>query len=303
MARVLWNAGSAGHRIGSALSPQMVALLTLRVFFYVSRSFTKGIDTALLDRASEGLLQPLLLLDSRGGFFAQDDVEYGLRLCFQAEECMTLVEQQSLEMGCSSTTAFITVAAYVVRVMLNHLRIKRRYFKRSDAEHRQPSKAHPAGLIAAYNLFADKVKKKRKCPFINFRQESSSSADPDVDEDDEDDEADELEVKTVHKYFDGPLKKAVRLLSNGVQEAAAEHFAGEDGFIVARWSSPEEEFVTDVPSLCLESQGGPISNPAPLPPGATHAGAVADAVEQILPACDSKGHGKAKCKSKAKEKS
>ena len=62
------------------------------MFFCESRSFSKGIDAAVLERASEGLLQPLLRLDGRGGFFAQDDVEYGLAMAFLAGELKPTVE-------------------------------------------------------------------------------------------------------------------------------------------------------------------------------------------------------------------
>ena len=255
MARVHWKAGSAGPHISNALcSAALFALLTSRVFFYESRSFSKGIDAAVLERASAGLLQPLLRLDGRGGFFAQDDVEYGLTMAFLADELKPTVEQQAVEMGCSTTATFITMAAYVTRVMLNHLRIKRRAFMKMDPDQRQASKTHPAALLAAYSLFTDAKDrgKKRKCPFLNFRQDESSASSTESESPHEEDDS-AGEVKTVLKYFDGSRKKAMRLLSNGTQEEATELVPGEDGLIVARWTSPCEEFSLDLPNACLDA--------------------------------------------------
>ena len=45
----------------------------------------------------------------------------------------------------------------------------------------------------------------------------------------------------------------MRLLSNGTQEEATELVPGEDGLIVARWTSPCEEFSLDLPNACLDA--------------------------------------------------
>jgi len=265
----------------------VTALLSARVFFYESRSFSKGIDTALLERASESLLQPLLRLDGRGGFFAQDDVEYGLNMAFKADEVKTLVEEQATEMGCSSTAAFVTLASYVTRLMLNHLRIKRRAYLKLESDQQTASRAHPESLVAAYDLFTDQKEtgKKRKCPFINFRKEES---DEDEENDDDQGEADDGDVgcvpKTVLKYFDTKLKKAMRLLSNGKSDIATEHIPGSDGFIVARWMDPIEEYSLDLPNACLDSHGGIVEAKTTLPFSATHPGRKEDAEGSAVPA-------------------
>ena len=110
MARQLWKVGSAEPHIARALETTIFALLTARVFLeYTSRNFMKGIDVAVLERASDGLLQPLLRLDGR--VFSQNDIERGLNGAVKAnEQCQVLVEQHATEMGCTSAAAFITMA-------------------------------------------------------------------------------------------------------------------------------------------------------------------------------------------------
>jgi hypothetical protein len=306
MARQLWKVGSAGPHIARALETTIFALLTARVFLeYTSRNFMKGIDVAVLERASDGLLQPLLRLDGRGGFFSQNDIEYGLNGAVKAnEQCQILVEQHATEMGCPSAAAFITMAAYLTRVMMNHLRIKRRAYMKLEMDQRTASRTHPSSLVAAYDLFtgAKDTGKKRKCPFIHFRHDESTSEEGEHDEEESDEEKEpDGDVKTVLKYLDGESKRGMRLLSNGKQEPATEHVAGENGFIVARWAAPAEEFELDLPNACLKSHGGIIAA-APLPAHATHPGRKDDEKEAEAavgnPKAKAKGKGKAKVQKK-----
>ena len=211
---------------------------------------------------------------------------------------------------CSTMEDFCSLAAFKIRVMLSHVRIKYREWLKKTPGQREKCNVH-ANLATMYAMLADsgikqpKASDKKKNPFVNFQSSSSS------DEDTEGEEDENLGTKTViTRWFDATSMCAMRLLSNGEHEAAPDVVKGENGFLVFVWSGDlQEQWASELPNSCL-SESGELKKAASLPMHATMKGtAETDEVEPAAKAKSMKGPAEddevkppAKAKSKGKAK-
>ena len=150
--------------------------------------------------------------------------------------------------------------SYRIRVMLGHLRLKEAAFRK------KPESCNDGpDLKKLYALFAADKKgcagqlKDSKCPFISFREGTSSSEEDAVEDDD---------AVCVYKQLQigETMMMGVMLRSDGARIAADRYEAGVDGFIVCRWKDGEV-FETTVPNQYIEPEGKFILKPDP--PSAT----------------------------------
>ena len=158
------------------------------------------------------------------------------------------------------TTRFLKTLSYRIRVMLGHLRLKEAAFRK------KPESCNDGpDLKKLYALFAADKKgcagqlKDAKCPFISFREGSSSEEEDAVEDDD---------AVCVYKQLQigETMMMGVMLRSDGARIAADRYEAGVDGFIVCRWKDGEV-FETTVPNQYIEPEGKFILKPDP--PSAT----------------------------------
>ena len=106
--------GETGEAIAGALKECSRELLLLGSDIYPSMDMKKDIDTQLLE-ARAPILEKLLALDTRGGYFGQGDVLDGVRLAIKAA---------GLDGSWQTKGNDYEVTAYKLRVMLAHVRMK-----------------------------------------------------------------------------------------------------------------------------------------------------------------------------------
>ena len=88
---------SVGEHISLALEPKWGALMFGGGIEYGPADMKTGFQVPLLAKFADPVLEPLLLLDPRGGFFAQADVEAGVRAQCEKVEYKAFVAEAALK--------------------------------------------------------------------------------------------------------------------------------------------------------------------------------------------------------------
>jgi len=218
------------------------------VLEYESNDFQKGADPTSIIAAGNVLRAPLEI-DSRGGFIGQDEFEAGIQLlCSSTSEIKVGFEKAAAAKGIDLAST-ITVAVFKLRIMLAHVRMKRRVWLKQDESVRTLADPTLMGLYNTIQASADNPGKPTKPnPFTNFRRTGES---------DDEEELDDAVVKTVSTYFDPCKRKVVTLQSDGAMVAASQYTKQEDGFVRAEWldvsGNVYHVFNTEVPNSCLQN--------------------------------------------------
>ena len=222
-------------------------LVTKNLKIYESDDMAQNRDLDLLV-AAKGLLSDLMALDTRGGYFAQTDVQTALVNCMDEPSqtrLLGLVHSSGLEVA----DVFHTIG-YRVRVMLAHARRIHDEFFAVHFSKRERN--HPLKDLLTYlhgHMKRDASKRsasrqlrlmKRPHPFPAFRKEESDT---------------EIEERPtiVSRHYNVVKRKAEMLTSDGGLHNADFYKEGAEGFIVAVWLEPAAEIVLEVANKYLLS--------------------------------------------------
>lgn len=259
--------GSAAIRLANLWKTVCMAAFT-SVLEYESNDFQKGADPTSIIAAGNVLRAPLEI-DSRGGFISQDEFEAGIQLlCSSTSEIKVGFEKAAVAKGIELASV-ITITVFKLRVMLSHVRMKRRAWLKQDDSTKTLADPTLIGLYNTIQVSAENPGKPTKPnPFTNFRRTGES---------DDEEELDDGVVKTVSTYFDPCKRKAINLQSDGTMVAASQYTKQEDGFVRAEWLNASGTVYhvlnTEVPNSCLQNgelfESHPTSTAEPdLEPGA-----------------------------------
>ena len=214
---------------------------SLRWDIYSSTDFTKGIDMAMLI-CSMGLLEALISIDARGGYFSQ--------IIMAAVVSKIVASNGDFSLHCVSNGRdhgmVCKMVAYKIRVMTAHLRVK--YDDSGELE--GPFEKLFVVMRANKPTSSRSGRRSqrlgnRPMPFIHFR----------VDEDETDESADEDEI--VARYFDWDDYKAKLLKSNGEIFLADNYESSSDGFTIAEWLHDGSSLRLEIPDHQIASYQTP----------------------------------------------
>ncbi|CAK0820369.1 unnamed protein product [Prorocentrum cordatum] len=204
-----------------------------------------GVDVDALVTFS-GTLKRLMQVDPRGGYFLQSDVELAIKRCAIKEAHSTMwdgwckLNEYTHEEGYKNS-------AYVVRVMLSHVRNKADDFNKLGASGQAKAResSHPQELRDIYNVIdvdkgAASVRKTRPHPLPAFRAAQDASS--------------EEEVVPVLKRFDVSTGESYLAMSDGSREMA-KFKCGEQGRLVAAWPEYNMELQLELPNSALKDDG------------------------------------------------
>ena len=205
MSRVA-NAEVGEAEMGAVMSNHIQDLIAKGGKIYASMNMKSGVDNALLEASSE-MLQELLALDPRGGYFSQDSVELGVLTALKAKG----MEQRWFALGHD-----VAEVAYNIRVMLAHLRCKKGV-RASDAL---------KGCIEQIDTSVNKKaveRTKRPHPFVHFREGDSEEVAP------------AAAARICCRMWTGTSAMAFDEDGGGFKAAS---YYEKDGMAVARWDLP-----------------------------------------------------------------
>ena len=267
------------HRNGHAATVDAIAtvfgahvkhIVTTGPSIYTAKDFKVGIDVPkLLENVK--LLTDLVKLDSRGGILAQADCTEALQTVLQQDaDAQSTMYGHAID-GMENASETVALTAYMVRVMLSHVRSL--FDSNRSADH--PLQA----LFSCMRSPGDsrKVRRtdrlvERQHPFLAYRTEPDSS------------EGEDEQVSVVTKFYDGKTRKAYMLASDGHQYHADNYEIGEKGFVVAVWWNPPARLELEVVNGRLKS--GVIMPILAKKPAAAKKPADADCEES---SCDGEG--------------
>ena len=235
-----------------------LSLLEIAGRRYSSVKMGGAVDVPGLVKQS-GMLGEFIKVDSRGGYFFQDDLVRGLMAYMHEEE---IFEKAVAKERKTNRVAVLEKVGLYIRVMLNHLR----RLKREVSNGRQ-LKDDAESLIAVLDMIdkcdtPTKPKQERTtiCPLPAFQTNSSGSiGGQDSDGEDNANGGPEL----VCTYWDGELLEAVQLYSDSSLVEATWYEEGETGCILACFDEGAT-LQLEVANCCLV--GGKINQTALLPP-------------------------------------
>lgn len=155
-----WRPGEGQDK--DALLPDALSAdleyIGLRGNQYKSRDMNVGIDVSGLVLVSK-TAQKLVAIDTRGGYFSQDDIETPLTALLSEEKWNAAVTQLAAKQDLSRQ-AYIADQAYVIRVQLSHIRIKKAQYDKLPADIDDGSStSHPPALVEVYKLFTAQTKR------------------------------------------------------------------------------------------------------------------------------------------------
>ena len=230
--------GLACQTLGEAMSASLLPSLRDMDVYSVD---DKDIDSDLIKKKEhKDLMRSLLAIDTRGGYFSQDDVANGIAWVAERDpevkKALASIGLQRAAAKKRSTfqqeSVTMQQVAYMIRSMTRRLR---RCFRNSKAK---AAKDFPeeSEMMATSTVSRSSS---GTCPFPAFRDDDQEEEEMDKEEDDDDDNDDENSLP----FFDGMLLKAAMLREDGRIEVASYHEHGDGGFVVAvfdsgrRWES------------------------------------------------------------------
>ena len=214
---------------------------------YSSVTMGVGVNVANLVKFLP-MLDFLVELDQRGGFFFHDELVDALaQLSREDAEWFGRVKQIGVEMQTSVNAVFQRLAMYI-RVMLNHLRVKKRYVLKGGH-------TAPTPELVALKPILDKIvfvssapptrayKDFEMCPLPFFRPGSSADAISD-------DSDCEPKVELVTTYWDGELMQAVQLYQDSSLVPATWYEPTAAGLVLACFENGAT-LQLEIPNVCL----------------------------------------------------
>ena len=168
--------------------------------------------------------QKLVAIDTRGGYFSQDDIETPLTALLSEEKWNAAVTQLAAKQDLSRQ-AYIADQAYVLRVQLSHIRIKKaQYDKLPAGIDDGSSTSHPPALVEVYKLFTAQSTKrnlsnstytKSKFPNLAHLQVLQDEADGPSSSDED--------ITVVWQGWETCRNRCIRRLSNGYAFTKQKH--------------------------------------------------------------------------------
>ena len=207
------------------------------------------------------LLKVPLDIDPRGGFVGQDEIQAAFELLAQSEDALKRGFEEVAAKRGISLADLLLLAAFKVRVMLSHVRMKRNRWRKQDETLRALTGESMLSLYLAIDDPSPQ-KKARRNPFIAFRDDSEEpDAMLEADEPDE-------QIKRVATLYDPKVGKAFQLMSNGKLLPAAAYEPGDNGFVHAHWHGDRKDDIfhvydLEIPNCCLKD--GTIKQTEPPP--------------------------------------
>lgn len=230
--------------LAGAMAPFATFLAEHNMNVYTSDDFKTGINIDKLIMAAP-LLEALMLLDGRGGFFSQKALTKALGMAFTAGDCNEVFTSRAL-LQQRPGEEIKALTAYRVRVMLAHCRAK--------YDGLVAGAPPPEGLQKVFEVMEAPVvqscKKARRAerlgsrphPFVHFRPAPMDPTD------------ETIAATIVTKYFDGA--RAVILNEDGTTTYADTYYPGENGFVVASWFLEDQTLELELTNDCC--QGGAL---------------------------------------------
>ena len=231
---------STPEELAELIKPHAMMLATKGPQIYQSIDFHGTLDNEQLHEAAP-MLEGMVKLDSRGGYFSQCDMKKGVQ---QAIESNSL--EASLVAACGHQAHNIdeacSIMAYKLRVMLAHIRRKfdagtEHTWLSSMFEHMKEQSKDPANNKRVERLGS------RPNPFLHFRSSPESS------DREEDHEADLV----VAKYFDYSDNIAKVIKADGSTMSADLYKEGEHGFVLALWL-PDISLELEIPNAWIQDE-------------------------------------------------
>ena len=204
-----------------------------------------GMNYEVMKRA-DALLLDLARLNP-GLYFSQNDTVAGIKRASDTDEgilnsLLSISEKNSVDMYTA-----LNRAAYAIRVMCSHVRIKFLQAKKNG---------HPMeqDMPELFHLLVPFFKKRRSSSstsgvFVFFRTGGDDGSSDEDGADDADDDADD-DDPVVASWFDGFAEKGFRLLSSGAVEEASWYEHGIGGFVVTFYDDGQFTH-TEVPNEFL----------------------------------------------------
>jgi len=252
---------STSEAIKAGVADGFKAALCQSGLGYASDDMKIGIGTDTLEKCFRAILGPLVSLDVRGGFFAQLAVEGALK-SLSGDDAFTAGFKALASIRMITEKRCITEFAYNIRVMLAHVRIKHKQWRKLVKPNDQ-ARENPASLVIIYEMFVQPPSKqasrvKSENPFLSFQ------CNDEADNDENDLEAvDDEPVPIVSSIAMGDrVCYAKPLMSDGRCIIADKYTVDEDGFIVAHYPNTDETFNTEIMGVRLEPDGKFILRPA-----------------------------------------
>ena len=241
--RTAWRAPDASNVGLDHLKPGFLKVADMLFFQhagmipYKSRDTQVGICTQTLVLFAE-FIKHCILVDSRGGYFLQHDVDVMYESVATdskykaAFECAAAKDKKSTE-------EFKRDQSYCLRVMLAHFRIKYDAWKKAKAKDTPAiTRSHPPELQELYQIMDEHIEnepvQKKENPFYLFRAESSSEESAQEHED---------EIRPVLYSFDPAKRVSYRRMDDGTDELASSYKEGGDGFVIACWDDGAERSI------------------------------------------------------------
>ena len=224
-----WKADSEEQTIptlAARLEPWIGSVVISSSELYSTTNFGGKTDEALLTK-HKNLLDQLRGLDPRGAYYAHEDVVGGLGICIDANDLEATALDFAQQEGIS-LTEYIDTLSMKLRVMCCHYRIQ-------------------------VKPIAQKRARKQPNPFVAFRGDAAQASSSE-------EEIETEKAKVVTRYFDG--KRAVEIWSDGSIAPATEYLEGEDGFVIAGWSTTGANLELELANSAL-LEGGLLGPPAP----------------------------------------
>ena len=139
-----------------------------KILRYVSNDFAKGIVAAELSAACP-CLNVALEIDSRGGFIPQGEFETALEALSVDANFKKGMEAEAKCQGIS-VAELCVLGAFKIRVMLNHVRIKRRSWLKLDEAIKALTDEHLTMMYVAADKKSKELPpaKRKKNPFSEF---------------------------------------------------------------------------------------------------------------------------------------
>ena len=283
-----WKAADGENtvdKIYDALKPALPSLfMMVHIFYnaaektctgiYTTDDMNKNIDEKCLIKWKATVTTPLLALDQRGGFFAQEDMVKAIRKHGEDEQNVTHIQASSAQMKLSEQ-GFVRILAYSIRCMLSHLRMvkhNRRKIKQAAIAAGNPEPAcqdcpefkELLDMLPESKCRADSQSdgsSQASMPFLSF-QESNDQSDDEVIEE----QTDEPEVVWKRLMDLDTIIIAIMMMSNGEKVPATKYAPGDDGFIICHWEAHKEKYETNMSNELIAENAKFINKPSPPKP-------------------------------------
>ena len=242
---------------------------------YSTDDMNKNIDEKCLVKWKATVTTPLLALDQRGGFFAQEDMVKAIRKHGEDEQNVTHIQASSAQMKLSEQ-GFVRILAYSIRCMLSHLRMVKHNRRKVQQAAIAAGNPEPAcndcpeikdllDMLPESKCRADSqsdTSSQASMPFLLFQENPKDESDDEVIEE----QTDEPEVVWKRLMDLDTIIIAIMMMSNGEKVPATKYAPGDDGFIICHWEAHKEKYETTLSNELIAESAKFINKPSPPKP-------------------------------------